>query len=67
MVLIKLFFRDDFDINGVEEIVESFGDAADLDTGLKIAYYSGEAERGQEFVRAIETVELPVGCIVHNS
>lgn len=64
MVKIKLFFRDEFDMDEIEDIANEFD--ADLDYGLNIAYYSGESERGQEFIRAIETIELPISCIMQH-
>ena len=51
-------------IDEIEDIANEFD--ADLDYGLNIAYYSGESERGQEFIRAIETIELPISCIMQH-
>lgn len=64
MVLIKLFFREEFDMAEIEDIADKFD--ADIDYGLNIAYYSGEPERGQEFIRAVETTELPISCILQS-
>lgn len=48
----------------IEQIADKFD--VDLDYGLNIAYYSGESERGQEFIRAVETIELPISCIMQH-
>jgi hypothetical protein len=54
----SIYFNEGYDVDGVEEIVEQFKEA-DLWYREKEVRFIGTAERFQELVRAIKTVEEP--------
>ena len=54
----SIHFNDNYDVDGVEEIVEQFKEA-DLWYREKEVRFIGTAERFQELVRAVKTVEEP--------
>jgi hypothetical protein len=54
----SIYFNEGYDVDGVEEIVEQFKEA-DLWYREKEVRFIGTAERFQELVRAVKTVEEP--------
>ena len=54
----SIYFNENYDENGIEEIVEQFKEA-DLWYREKEVRFIGTAERFQELVRAVKTVADP--------
>ena len=59
---INIILRKDYDPDEVRGVVDSFSDYAELNELMRMASFYGEAEKGQEFVRAIEAVE-PISSV----
>lgn len=54
----RIYFNDDYDVDGIEEICEKFKEA-DLWYKDKTIRYIGTEERFQELLRAVKTVSEP--------
>lgn len=62
---ITITFREDWDPEGIAAIVKDYALNAVLDVENRKAFFKGASERGQEFVRAVETVEPIKSLTLH--
>ena len=61
-VRINVVFREYYDADAVLEVLDNFSAEAELNGIIRMAIFYGSAERGQEFVKAIEAIE-PISSI----